>query len=266
MKKNYFFGKYYKFISETGFSFAIIIAASNEGESIQLITKNNSYQINDLEAVKIINDNHFVFSINQNDISLSGDIYLGSLNPLTKKVMGPFSYVPFMECRHNIYSMYHSVSGKILFNDEKIEFNDGIGYIEGDEGRNFPKKYVWYNSVTRDNSIIVAVASIPIAFIRFTGVLCFIKNKDKELYFCTWNRVKIKELNSGVIKLRKGKYELSIDISLSHGHKLKAPVNGDMSRYIKENLAVPSKYSLKYKKDTIIEIDDELSSCEWVIE
>ena len=77
-----------------------------------------------------------------------------------------------------------------------------------------------------------------------------------------YNKVSCKE----VIKLRKGKYELSIDISLSHGHKLKDPVHGDMSRYIKENLAVPSKYSLKYKKDTIIEIDDELSSCEWVIE
>ena len=266
MKKNYFFGKYYKFISESGFSFAIIIANSNEGHSIQLITNDNSYQIIDLESVKIINDNHFVFSIKQDDINLEGNLYLGTLNPLTKKVMGPFSYVPFMECRHDIYSMYHSVRGEIALNNNTIIFNDGIGYIEGDRGRNFPSKYIWYNSVTKDNTITIAIASIPIGFIKFTGVLCFIKNKDDEFYFCTWNRVKIKELNSGVIRLKKGKYELLVNISLNDGHKLKAPIKGSMVRYIKENIAIPSKYSLKYKDNVLLEIEDELSSCEWVMD
>lgn len=266
MKRNYFFGKYYKFISESGFSFAIIIANTNEGKSIQLITNNNSYQIKDYDSVRIIDNNHFVFSIKQDDINLFGNLYLGELNPLKKKVMGPFSFVPFMECRHDIYSMYHSVQGKINLNCETIDFNDGIGYIEGDKGRNFPSKYIWYNSVTKDNSITIAIATIPIAFIKFTGVLCFIKNKEKELYFCTWNRVRIKELKSGTIKLKKGKYELLVDISLADGHNLKAPVKGNMVRYIKENIAIPSKYSLKYKENIILDIEDELSSCEWVME
>ncbi len=264
MKKNYFFGKYYKFICESGFSFAVIIAQSNEGKSIQLITKDNSYQIMDIESVKIIDNNHFVFSIEQNDIKLIGNLYIGNLNPLKKKVMGPFSYVPFMECRHDIYSMYHSVRGEVVLNNEVIKFNNGIGYIEGDKGRNFPKEYIWYNSVTKDNSITIAIATIPIAFIKFIGVLCFIKNKNQELFFCTWNGVKIKELDSGIIRLKKGKYEIKVDISLSNGHNLKAPVKGDMSRYIKENLAVPSKYILKYNNEVLLEIEDVLSSCEWV--
>lgn len=266
MKKNYFFGKYYKFISESCFSFAIIIANTNEGKSIQLITNNNSYQIYDLDSVKIINDNHFVFSIKQDDITLKGNLYLGELNPLTKKVMGPFSYIPFMECRHDIYSMYHSVKGEIVLNNSTFNFNDGIGYIEGDKGRNFPRKYIWYNSVTKDSSITIAIATIPIAFIKFRGILCFIKNKNQEFYFCTWNRVKIEELNSGVIGLKKGKYELLVNISLNEGHKLKAPVKGSMVRYIKENIAIPSKYTLKYKDKVLLEIEDKLSSCEWVMD
>ena len=50
--KNRFFGKYYKFISNDGFSFAIIIALSNEGKSIQLNTKNGSFNIKNIDQVK----------------------------------------------------------------------------------------------------------------------------------------------------------------------------------------------------------------------
>ena len=162
--------------------------------------------------MKIIDDKEFIFSIKQKDVTLVGKLFLGNLNPLKKKVMGPFSYVPFMECRHDIYSMYHEVQGEIIINNEKIDFMDGIGYIEGDKGRNFPKKYVWYNSITKNASITLAIATIPIAFINFIGVLCFIKSKDKEYYFCTWNNVKVKKLKHGIINLSKGKYELYLDV------------------------------------------------------
>lgn len=264
MKKNYFFGKYYKFISKYDFSMAIIIANSNEGKSIQLITNSCSYQIKDIQSIKIVDENHFIFSVNQDDLSVEGDLYLGALNPLSKKVMGPFSYIPFMECKHDIYSMFHSISGNITINSTKISFDDGIGYIEGDKGRNFPKKYIWYNSVLPNKTITLAIARIPFGFISFTGVLCFIKTEKKEYYFCTWNRVKIKELTEGHIKIKKGRYVLNIDVNLKEGHCLKAPVKGNMTRYIKENLSIPSKYCLSYNNRILLQEEDEFSSCEWV--
>ena len=76
--------------------------------------------------------------------------------------------------------------------------------------------------------------------------------------------VKIKELLSGHISLKKGKYSLDIKVDEIGGHNLSAPVKGQMTRYIKENIAVPSKYTLFFGDEKILEEDDSLSSCEWM--
>lgn len=263
--KNKFSGKYYKFINNNGFSFAIIIANSNEGKSVQLITKKSSYNINNINQVQIINEHHFIFEIEQDNLLFKGNLLLKEFHPLKKKVMGPFSYIPFMECKHSIYSMYHDIEGVIQYNDIKYDFNNGYGYIEGDSGTNFPKKYIWYNSLLPNHkSITVAVANIPFLFFSFTGVLGFIKIDDKEYYLCTWNNVKIKKLTDNHLELKKGKYKLIIDTLNSSGHNLKAPVKGSMNRYIKENIAIESKYQFLYKDEVILDGTDLLASCEWM--
>ena len=260
--KNRFCGRYYKFVANNQ-CFAGIFAESNEGKSIQIITKDKSYIINDIKKVQI-NNNEIVFDIIQDDLIFKGKIILGKLNPLKHKVMGPFSYIPFMECKHDIFSMFHEINGEIIYNGNKLDFNNGIGYIEGDKGVNFPSKYIWYNSVLPNKSLTLAIANIPFGLFSFTGILCFIKTKDDEYYFCTWNNVKIKSIDNYHIEIQKGKYRLSIDIKDKEGHKLKAPIKGDMRRYIKENVAVESKYKLLYNDKIIIEAEDQLSSCEWM--
>ena len=52
-KKPYFFGKYYKCIAADSFSFALIDSRSEEGYAKQLITAEGSYQITDLNAIKV---------------------------------------------------------------------------------------------------------------------------------------------------------------------------------------------------------------------
>lgn len=263
--KNRFFGKYYKFIANDGFSFALIMASSNEGESIQLITKDSSFNIINLNQVKYIDHNKFVLDIEQENISFKGTIYLGELHPLKKKVMGPFTYIPFMECKHNVYSMFNELNGEIICNGIKHSFKNGIGYIEGDQGRNFPSKYIWYNSILPSNKgITLAIASIPFGLFSFIGVLCFIKTNDKEYYLCTWNNVKIKQIQKSNIVLKKGKYQLKITILDDAGHLLAAPVKGSMNRYIKENISVKSKYEFTYKDEIILSEEDDFSSCEWM--
>ena len=54
--------------------------------------------------------------------------------------MGPFSYLPLMECYHGILSMDHNISGSIDYNDQTIDFNEGRGYIEKDYGKSFSKR------------------------------------------------------------------------------------------------------------------------------
>ena len=161
--------------------------------------------------------------------------------------------------------MRHTLKGNLLIDGKEISFNNGIGYIEGDSGTNFPKKYVWYNSVTEDITATFALASIPLfGFIHFTGILCFIRTKEKEYYLCTYNGAKLKKISDDEIIIKKGKYSFVLNIKNEGGHLLKAPVKGDMVRYIKENLNVPTSFKLLKKDDTLIEVNDLISSLEYM--
>ena len=60
--------------------------------------------------------------------------------------MGPFSFVPFMECYHGIISMDHSIIGELSIKGKKVDFTSGRGYIEKDWGHSFPIGYVWMQS------------------------------------------------------------------------------------------------------------------------
>lgn len=263
MKKNRFFGKCYKFINKDLFSFAIITSTANEGDMLQVITADKSYCIGDPKSVEVV-DNTIAFNVEQDDLVLHGKITLGELHPLKKKVMGPFAYLP-MECRHEIYSMHHSLSGKISINGKDITFDDGVGYVEGDSGINFPKKYVWYNSITKDATTTFALASIPfLGFINFIGILCFIKTKDKEYRFCTYNGAKLKMINEKEIVISKGKYSFMLFMNDTKGHLLKAPVKGNMDRYIKENLNIATSHKLTYKNQNLLEVCDSISSLEYM--
>lgn len=261
--KNHFFGKYYKFISDDGYTFALIVSTANEGDMLQLVTPTKGFFIDDSKSVSIT-DNVIDIDINQDDISLKGRLELGELHPLDKKVMGPFTYLP-MECHHEIYSMYHTVNGSVLLNGKELLFTDSLGYIEGDSGVNFPRKYIWYNSVTDKGTVTLAIATIPLlGFINFTGLLCFIKTKDKEYRFTTYNNGKIVSKSEKEIIIKKGKYRFVLTIPYIGGHDLKAPVKGNMIRYIKENINIHTSYKLLYKEETILEVDDPLSSLEYM--
>lgn len=263
MNRNRFFGKYYKFINKDLFSFAIIVSTANEGDMLQVITPDKSYYIDDPKSVEVVG-NTIAFDIKQEDLILDGKITLGELHPLKKKVMGPFTYLP-MECRHEIYSMHHSLGGNISLNGKEITFDGGIGYIEGDSGTNFPKKYVWYNSVTKEVSATFALASIPfLGFIHFTGILCFIKTKDKEYYLSTYNGARLKKISEEEIVISKGKYSFVLKINVKDGHLLKAPVKGNMNRYIKENLNTPTSFKLMKKDEILLQVEDSISSLEYI--
>lgn len=261
--KNKFYGKYYKFISDNNYVFSVIISHANEGDMIQIINPDGAYFTRDTKSVVVDNDT-ITFNVNENDISITGSIKLGKLNPLKSKVMGPFTYLP-MECRHEIYSMRHELNGELIINNKKYTYNNSLGYIEGDMGKSFPKKYIWYNSVKDDVTVTLAIATIPLfGFIKFKGLLAFIKTKDKEYKICTYNFGKIKLISDKKIVIKKGKYKFELEFASYDGHNLKAPKKGNMDRFIKEAITTKTKYKLYYKNDIIIEEDDDISSLEYV--
>ena len=263
MAKNRFFGKYYKFVNGDGFSFAFIKSHANEGDMLQVITPEGAFYLKDPYAIKVEGE-HIEFDVREENLSMVGELLLGEFHPLKHKVMGPFTYLP-MECSHEIYSMFHEVNGSLVFNGKDMDFSGSLGYIEGDKGTNFPSKYIWYNSILPEATVTLAIASIPLfGFIHFTGLLCFIKTKDKEYRLCTYNGGKAIEISEKKVLIKKGKLRLSLEVGDLGGQPLKAPLKGDMVRYIKENLRIPTKYRLSLGEETLLENVDALSSLEYM--
>ena len=83
--------------------------------------------------------------------NIKGDLKFRNLSPwsnsfLSPGIMGPYSFIPFMECYHGIVSMDHDILGSLKYNNEDISFKKGKGYMEKDWGHSFPKAYIWMQS------------------------------------------------------------------------------------------------------------------------
>ena len=87
--------------------------------------------------------------------------------------MGPFSYIPFMECNHAILNMKSTANGSITINNHQMQFTHGTSYIEKDWGSTFPKYYIWCqgNNFKNPNaSFMVSIADIPFKAFSFKSI------------------------------------------------------------------------------------------------
>ena len=115
-------------------------------------------------------------------------------NTLNPNIMGPFSYIPSMECNHAILSMKNTANGKITINNKTIKFDNGNGYIEKDWGTLFPNSYIWCqrNNFKKQNaSFMIAIADIPLKVLNFRGIICDVIVDNKEYNITTYNNSKI---------------------------------------------------------------------------
>ena len=103
-------------------------------------------------------------------LDAEGMIRFGRMSPIRYDIMGPFRYIPFMECRHSVFSMQHTVNGRLRINGVDYIFQDGTGYIEGDRGYSFPKHYAWTQYGFNGGSLMLSVAEIPLGPASFTDV------------------------------------------------------------------------------------------------
>lgn len=117
-----------------------------DAAAIQFPFERLEYRKNPL-AVKIgecsFTENGILLNDQDSRIRMKGTIRFHALSPIAYDIMGPFSLVPFMQCRHSVYSMAHRIDGQIVVSDRLFDFSNGIGYLEGDRGRSFPKRYIW---------------------------------------------------------------------------------------------------------------------------
>ena len=198
------------------------------------------------------------------DCQASGDLSFGPLSSIRFDIMGPFRYVPFLECRHSVASMHHPVSGKLKINQRDYLFSDGsIGYIEGDRGRSFPKQYVWTQCCAPNGSLMLSVAEIPLGPVSFTGVIAVVQTGGKEYRLASYLGAKAARIQAGEIVLRQGNLELSAVLKSHSPRPLYAPVSGKMVRTVRENLACHTHYRLTHGHNLIWELDSEQASFEY---
>ena len=285
-KNNYFEGWYYKLVDkEEKNSFAFIpgVAYDKDGnghsfiqiiDSIDYRTEYFKFPISEF----IYSERELDVSIGKNRFTKEGiEIHLGDkeypvegslkfydIESFPKKlyspgIMGPFSFVPFMECYHGVVNIHQKIDGKLIINNREVDFTDGYGYIEKDWGRSFPKWWVWMQCnhfKEKDVSLMFSIAKIPWLKNHFTGFLSFLKLKDKMYLFATYTSAKIKHLEykDGVIDIvvEDNNYSLSISGEYKKSGVLKAPKNGLMERKISESISSNIKVVLKDKNGKII--------------
>jgi tocopherol cyclase len=158
-------------------------------------------------------------------------------------IMGPFTFLPFMECYHGIVSMDHTIKGHLEFEGELLNFDNGRGYTEKDWGQSFPSAYVWMQSNHFSNpgvSIKVSVAKIPYLAYSFVGFIAGIWLGDRLIRFTTYNQSALKK---SVIDTRKielvlenKSFRLEISVRREAATVLASPILGIMDGRIEESM------------------------------
>ncbi|MGN1025115.1 MAG: hypothetical protein ACI4P4_01795 [Faecousia sp.] len=132
----------------------------------------------------------------------AGSVRFGAFTPIQYDIMGPFRYVPFMQCRHSVFSMRHEVNGSLFINGTPYVFRNAIGYIEGDRGYSFPSKYVWTQCSFPDGALMLSIADIPMGGFHFTGVIGIVLLHGKEYRLATYLGAKAVKIDPDEIIVR----------------------------------------------------------------
>jgi len=265
-KRFYFEGWYFKILNESETSaFAIIPGvamdeAGNRHAFIQVLDGKNrvsAYHTFDIHAFTAASG-IFDIAIADNTFSekgfhlalpgLHGTLHFSDTVPWPSHwwspgIMGPFTFVPFMECYHGVVSMDHTVSGCLTVDDEAVDFENGRGYCEKDWGRSFPGAYVWMQSNHFDVpgiSVNASVARIPWLGGSFTGFIAGVWIRDHLLQFTTYNGTLLRRLLIAigciVLVMENRRYLLKIVVKRDAATALASPIRGFMDGRIEESM------------------------------
>jgi len=187
-------------------------------------------------------------------------------------IMGWYSFVPFMECFHGVVSLHHKLSGSLEVETRPghpIDFSGGVGYIEKDWGRSFPRAYVWMQSNHFDTnpqaSLMASVAHIPWLNSYFIGFISGFWLEGRLFRFATYTgakkRLAIDGENVELIFKSPG-LELRIHATQAVGTALLSPISGEMAGKINESLQAHFQVELLEKGVRIFEGSSRTSGLE----
>jgi len=272
-RKRYFEGWYFKCISaDRKHAVAIIpgMAADPQGvrhafiQMIDAVSGKTAYfhfPFSDFTAQRDrfdvqIDQNHFSaaglsLNIASTEGTLKGNLkFLGAhvfpSSRFSPGIMGPFSFIPLMECYHAIIHLSHGLEGSIEIDGVTMDFTGGAGYIEKDYGSSFPRTYLWLQASHFDHgdaSFVFSRARIPFLGRSFPGFFAYFSDfRHPACRFATYNRSKLlnwqvdPELGTCSGKLIGPAGTLVFQAQMAGGGHLRAPVDGLMDRVIVESI------------------------------
>ena len=285
-KRNYFEGWYFKVVNadETkAFAFIPGIAMDKVGNKqafIQVLDgKKKTATYHKFEAKEFIPAvGKFLIEISKNSFSeqqltldlpgISGQLNFSGNVPWPKPfyspgIMGPYAFAPFMECYHGIVSMDHSIRGELVIDKERIDFNNGRGYIEKDWGHSFPSAYFWMqtNHFSQPGiSLKASVAKIPWIRKAFVGFIGGLWLHDRLFRFTTYNGSVLKKSFADEKKtelvIENKKYRVEILAHRDAATALASPIGGLMDGRIEESMTASIDVLLFDKKAKTIIFHD----------
>ncbi|HPO04317.1 MAG TPA: tocopherol cyclase family protein [Bacillota bacterium] len=260
-RKSFFEGWYFKHQNEEEtIAFIPGVQTDEEGNSsafIQVITENaafsTKYPLKEFKAYKDelwigvgrneFSDKGVIIDLKGEKYSCAGELVYGPLTPLGHNCMGPFRFIPFLECSHEVISMGHGVAGELHFRDNEhggriITFGKGsTGYIEKDKGRSFPHRYAWVQCnrfQDGDLQVMASAATIPILGKVIIGCTCAINYQDQCFPLATFLGAKVTCMSEKRLEIVQAKRSLIVEAIDDNSKPLFAPERGRMSRIIQE--------------------------------
>jgi tocopherol cyclase len=139
-------------------------------------------------------DRGIELAIDDDQRTVHGTVTFGSLAPWpvtlrSPGIMGPYAYVPWMECNHGVVSLDHALGGQLTIDGRDVGFGGGRGYLEKDWGAAFPAGYVWMQSNhfgQVGTSVVGSIAIVPWRGSAFPGIILGLRYRGRLLRFATY--------------------------------------------------------------------------------
>ena len=191
---------------------------------------------------------HIQFDIDDEIGNISGELRFFNQHPwditlFAPGVMGPFGWLPFLECYHGICSLDHRIEGQLNIYGEEVDFSGGRGYIEKDWGQSFPTGYIWQQSnhfETEGTSLTASFATVPNVGRTFAGFIVGLWHEQRLYQFTTYNMTTIAyvHVSDSDVKwaLQNQNYRLEVEATRAEGGLLLGPEREDMHKRVDETL------------------------------
>lgn len=258
-----------------------IDAKGNKSASLQVITEYGSdfkeFPICDFSArtdrfAVRLGDNLFCeegirLNLKTDRFHIKGALRYFPLTPPPSNMMGPFRFLPNLQCNHGVLSLSHRLEGKLHVNGYPFDFRNATGYIEKDWGNAFPRSYLWTQCNWQEGGdccVMLSAADIPLLHTSFTGCLCQILYRGRQYRLATYHGVRLVEYSPRRVVLEQGKYRLEVTLVQENGHSLLAPDLGEMSRTIRESAVCTVRYGFFKQGETVFDHVGTRASFEYV--